>query len=392
MVPIIIGVLAASVVLVLFSRPRSRQGLAPEGGSRLKNAAALLLTKAGPRNLEDWRTIDNCDNRVPVPEGVEEANYNDSFVFQGADAGGNIFLTRLGFRNAGREVEVWFWGSDGGERYANDERFIARDSDPDPDGISAGGLTYEKLEDGVWKISFAGSINGQEGRGELIWKADAAMYFSPVHMDPRSTARAMAEMPWSRDYFESLRSENAVRIEQGGRLRGEISFGGRTVKLEMKGIRDHSWGKRDWNFITRYMWTILSLEQPTEICGVEARYLAISPVDYGDNFKRMATGWIAGSDEVKPVAYITDMAHIGNDGVIPGRFELKFRSPDARPVTIDVERRQPEMPWIVFDGRFEVNEAWCGVKVNGTRAYGVAEFGYSADRGYNRPFEKGDVD
>ncbi len=387
MAAIVLGVLAACIILILFSRPRSRQGLAPEGGSRIKNALAMLLTNIGPKNLEDWRTLENCDVRVPVPEGVKEENYNDSWVFHGSDAEGNMFLTRLGFRNAGREVEVWFWGTHEGERYANDVRFISRKEDPDPQGLSAGGVSYEKLADGEWKITYEGTLNGEKATASLVWKANAAMYFSPVHSDSRSTARAMAEMPWSREYFESLRTENAVRIEQGGLLTGSIEYGSRKVTLDMKGVRDHSWGKRDWNFITRYLWTMIALEEPTEICGVMAKYMALSPVNYGTNFKRMATGWIAGDDEVKPVAYITDMAYVGDDGVIPERYTLKFRSADSRPVTIEVERRQPEMPWIVFDGKFEVNEAWCGLTVNGTKAWGVAEFGYSKDRGYNRPFE-----
>ncbi len=387
MAPLIIGVSAICIVLVLFSRPRSRQGLAPEGGSRLKNALALLLTRLGPKNPDDWRTPQNSDVRVPVPEGMDEKNYNDSWVFQGADAGGNAFLTRLGFRNAGREVELWFWGSHNGERYANDQRSILRETDPDPDGIRAGGLAYEKLGEGLWKITYEGSLNGSPGKAELLWEADAAMFFSPEHMDSLSTARAMAEMPWSRGYFEKMRRENAVRIEQGGLLSGTIEYAGKKITLNMKGIRDHSWGRRDWSFITRYMWTVFALDKPTEVAGITAKYMAISPVNYGDVFNRITTGWIAGDNKVIPVAYTTDMARVGNDGVIPEHYQLLFRSPAHKPVSINIHRRQPEMSWIVSDRKFEVNEAWCGLEVNGTKACGIAEFGYSADRGYFRPFE-----
>ena len=56
------------------------------------------------------------------------------------------------------------------------------------------------------------------------------------------------------------------------------------------------------------------------------------------------------------------------------------------------ERRQPEMPWIVQDGAYEVNEAWCGVTVNGIPGYGVSEWGYGTGRGYERPYENSTED
>ncbi len=387
---IFFSVLAVCILMILFSRPRSRRGLAPEGGSRIKNALALLLVKSGPKNLDDWRSEKNADIRVPVPEGVDEGMYNDSFVFQGADADGNFFLTRLGFRNSGKEAEVWFWGIADGDRYVNDERFLIRENDPAPNDISAGGVSYKKVGERTWNICYEGTLNGQKSKADLTWKADSAMYFSARHMNQRSTARAMAEMPWNREYFEKLRSENQVRIEQGGLLSGTVEIGDWKINLEMKGIRDHSWGKRDWNYINRYMWTMLALDEPTEICGIQAKYLAIAPADYGSTFKRIATGWVAGDDEVKPISYVTDLLHLGGDGVIPEQFEILFRSPDSRVVSAKVNRRQPEMPWMMNNRQFEVNEAWCAVDIAGTKAYGVAEFGYACDLGYNRPFESGE--
>ncbi len=53
---IFFSVLAVCILMILFSRPRSRRGLAPEGGSRIKNALALLLVKSGPKNLDDYET------------------------------------------------------------------------------------------------------------------------------------------------------------------------------------------------------------------------------------------------------------------------------------------------------------------------------------------------
>ncbi len=392
MVRIIISVVVVCIILLLLSRPRRRDGLAPEGGSRLKNALAILMVKSGMKNRPEWQSASLADGRVPVPEGVDEANYNDSFVFQGADADGNVILARLGLRGGGREAEVWMWGAFGGERFANDERSVLLTSDADPDDIAAAGLRFELITEGEWRLTYTGSLNGKPAEVNLSWKADAAMYCSADHMDPKGTALAMAEMPWSREYFERIRSEKQVRIEQGGLLRGTFKVDGKTFNVDMRGIRDHSWGKRDWTFLNRYLWTVLALDEETEIAGIKVKYLAVSPVDYGDSFKRLASGWIAGSKEVLPVSFTSDLLDIGGDGVIPGRFTLKFRVPGSQLLTLKVERRQPEMPWMVQGDGFEINEAWCGVTLNGVKGVGLSEFGYAADRGYHRPFEDEDAD
>ena len=62
---------------------------------------------------------------------------------------------------------------------------------------------------------------------------------------------------------------------------------------------------------------MLAFDEPVELFGMKAKYMGISPVNYGDSFRRITTGWVAGDDEVKPVCYATDLLHIGNDGVIP---------------------------------------------------------------------------
>jgi len=387
MTAVFVPILVVCIVLIAFSHPRRKDGLSPEGGSRVKNAIALAMVKAGNKNRPDWQSASLADGRVPVPQGVEEANYNDSFVFQGADADGNVLLTRMGFRSGGKEAEVWMWGVFDGERYANDEHLLKLTSDADPQEIAAGGLRFELITPGEWKLTYSGTLNGKPSEVILNWKADAAMYCSADHMDPKGTAMAMAEMPWSREYFERLRSEKQVRIEQGGILTGTFTVDGRSFDVNMRGIRDHSWGKRNWAYLNRYLWTILALNEPADIAGIQVKYLAVSPVDYGDSFRRLASGWIAGDEGVLPVSFSTDLMEVGGDGVIPGKFTMKFRVPGSDVITLDVDRRQPEMPWLVQNAEFEVNEAWCGITLNGVKGAGLSEFGYAADRGYHRPFE-----
>ncbi|MDT8297247.1 MAG: hypothetical protein RQ801_03020, partial [Spirochaetaceae bacterium] len=232
------------------------------------------------------------------------------------------------------------------------------------------------------------TLDGADASVDLTWSADAAMYCSADHMDAKSTALAMAEMPWSREYFERISSEKQVRIEQGGFLKGQVTAGGEVFDVDMRGIRDHSWGKRDWTFLNRYTWNVLALDKPLDVLGIGVKYLAVSLVDYGDSFRRLASGWLAGDEGVLPVSFATDLMEIGGDGVIPERFTVKFRVPGSSVMTLEMDRHQPEMPWLMQDGNFEVNEAWCGITLDGRSGMGLSEFGYAAGRGYHRPFEE----
>ena len=385
-VVVIIVILAAVFLFMLFSNPAHNSDLVPQGGKRIKNMLSFLMVKSGIKHLPEWQTVKNADNRLEIPEGVDKEQFNDSFVFQGSDNSGNVFLARIGFRGGGKEAEVWFWGVFDGKKYVNDTRLV-KFNEPDLSGMSAGGLEFIKTGSNTWQIKYNGTLNGNPAEVKLNWTNKSAIYSSAENMSIKSTALAMAEMPWSREYFEKLRSEKQARIEQGGIVSGTVKADGKEYTLNMKGIRDHGWGKRNWSYINRYIWIIVSLNREIEIAGEKINYLVISPVDYGETFKRLASGWLGGKDTILPVDSTTDLALIGEDGVIPEKFNIQFEVPGSDVLTMSVVRKAPEMPWIVQNGAFEVNEAWCAVEINGVKGTGLAEFGYAAGRGYNRPFE-----
>ncbi|MBL6612715.1 MAG: hypothetical protein ISP45_01750 [Reyranella sp.] len=44
------------------------------------------------------------------------------------------------------------------------------------------------------------------------------------------------------------------RIEQAGRVRGRLAYGGHTIEFDATGHRDHSWGTRDWIPFQHHEW------------------------------------------------------------------------------------------------------------------------------------------
>ena len=398
MVFIIIIIAAAVILLFLITKPVQKYSMCPRGGPRWKNCLGYLLIRAGVKRGKTDTVTDpvQINSRVPAPEGTPEDQYNDSFVFQGADEKGNLVMTRIGFRDGGKLAEVWLWMSLNGTKFYNSNQFIRFDT-PDISGLEAGGLRFQCTDKnrGQWRIEWEGAL--EPGPADcsvaLHFTPDSKLYHSGIHMDIRAFARAMAEMDWSKQFFENLRSENQTRIEQGGTLAGSITIGGKTTHVEMRGVRDHSWGKRKWSFIKRYIWNVLSFSEGISLGGNTYRYLVYTTVNYGTSFRCLVSGWIGGDDSVLPIVAATDQAQLGEDGVIPEQFTCRFKPKGCGAVELTVFRNGLEQSWFMQNGEFEVCEAYCTFKAKGPEGagsgVGMSEFGYSKAAGYSKRFIDG---
>jgi len=367
--------------------------LRPHGGGWLKNCLGWMLIKAGSaRTGKKQVGLSEIDTRVPIPEGVQEDHYNDSFVFKGSDTKGNLIMTRLGYRGGGKNCEVWLWMSLEGKKYVIPVDYLAVDP-TEQQSLSAGGLTYTCIdrEKGEWRIQYKGKINPGNKPCELdcVYRPVSSMYHSGMHMDAMTFAKSIAEMKWSREFFHNLRSESQTRIEQGGTLIGSVRIGSSSHAVDMLSIRDHSWGKRKWTFINRYIWNVICLTEELVIKGKSYRYLVFTTVKYGTTFEHLTSGWIAGEDSVLPIVASSDMAFLGDDGTIPSVFSCYFQPKGSVPLEMKVRRSSIEHSWYMQEKKFEVCEAWCSVDVEGVSGAGMSEFGYNLTEGYNREGSNG---
>jgi hypothetical protein len=247
--------------------------------------------------------------------------------------------------------------------------------------LSGGGLTYECLSrtDGTWRIAYDGNLlpDNVPCKMDVAYTPVSDMYHSGKHMSLTGFAKAMSEMKWSREYFNNLRSENQCRIEQGGNMTGSLVLNGKKKVLNMKSIRDHSWGKRTWAFINRYIWTVLSFDAPLPLKAGQAEYMVYSIADYGTTFKNVVTGWIAGKDFVLPIRAASDLRPLADDGNIPEEFTLYCRPRGEKGFSIKVNRKPPQHTWFMQNKTFRVCEAWCSVEINGITGIGMSELGWS---------------
>lgn len=370
--------------------------LRPLGGPWYKNLLASSLVRLGQRPAQVVADRARIDRRVP-PEPGGARLYNDSFVFVGSDADGTLLMSRLGLRETGEQAETWLWLDWGGRKLAHPRPDGPADA---PGALAAAGLRYTRDDArDRWRVAFSGALEdaaGETARVELDleYAPQTEAYLSSAHMDPMATGKAMAEMPWSREYFQRLGSERQVRMEQGGLLTGRVSVDGAERAVTLAAVRDHSWGKRDWTFLNRYVWNIVSLEAPLVLSGTPLTHLCYTTVDYGDSFSHLVSGWIAGPDAVWPIVAASDMAALAADGVIPARYPIVFQPRGEGPVRGTVERAPRHHSWLMQSGAFEVNEAYCRVTLEpasgpAVSGHGMSEFGFSRASGIPRPAFEG---
>jgi hypothetical protein len=178
------------------------------------------------------------------PPGAED-QWSDSFYFGGGDGRGLAFYTRVGRRpNEGvTEGALGLWLPGRGFLLS-----FARIGLPEE--IEAGPVRYAcELPMRLWELRF-------EGAGRLFERAEHVATNRDAHetVDVHASLRFTAwHGPLS--FRSGLTDGVASRhYEQPGSVAGTIEVGGRRYPLAGQGMRDHSWGVRDWQAVPYWRW------------------------------------------------------------------------------------------------------------------------------------------
>lgn len=174
-----------------------------------------------------------------------EEQWSDSFYFGGGDGAGLALYTRIGRRpnegTAEGALGMWLPGQGFFLTFAR----VAPVAE-----VAAGPLGFDCLAPLVtWEIRFAGPGRLWERAEHLATARDAyrtvtaevALRFT-AWGDPLSFEAGLAEGVATDHY------------EQPGSLAGTLVVDGRRHPLAGRGMRDHSWGVRDWQRVPYWRW------------------------------------------------------------------------------------------------------------------------------------------
>jgi hypothetical protein len=191
-----------------------------------------------------------ADHIIAAHEGWQlpgrEEQWSDSFYFGGGDGRGLAFYSRIGRRPNEGVIEgalgIWLPGQGFLLSFAR-ERSVEQ-------SIACGAALFECLQPlHSWELLF-------EGHGRLFERAEHVATRRDGYRDVHVTG-SLVFTAWGNPL--SFRSGLSTAVasshyEQPGELSGAITVAGQRRQLEGKGIRDHSWGVRDWQRVPYWRW------------------------------------------------------------------------------------------------------------------------------------------
>ena len=196
----------------------------------------------------------------PHDKGTEPAWSESTYFNFVDDATGLAGFSRIGFRpNEGTADATLFLFLPEGGAVAFLEREPQRDI---PEDARVGGIGHERLADlGRWRVH-------ARGKGLAVARADAvdisgAPSRAGVVIDVRADLAFDAWMPpfgtsgrnrRSADAAASASAVAAGHFEQAGRVHGSVRAGDVVFAVDGAGLRDRSWGPRDWSAPWSWRW------------------------------------------------------------------------------------------------------------------------------------------
>ncbi len=288
---------------------------------------------------------------------------NNSYYFSAHDYDKKQSLyCRLGLRNT--HSEVWFVFIDGDKSFVHTENIYTENNSP---------LKAYK-ENGVWFVEYTGELTADDGKkvkasfkGEFLSDAEPLDFFS--HMATVRTAKAMAYEKWSGGYFDEVQKNNSVHYEQLGSLKGELLLDDKKEQIDLPCVRDHSFGRRDYNYMNNHVW-LMAVGEQSYINFSMVSYPAMTMLEVG-NYK----------EKDKPMALMVSADYDRNEvikGVAPKNLKMTFVLDDARKVNITAKTIF-ETPYSFQDGDYNFIEGIGEYEIDGKNYRGIIELGFNKD-------------
>lgn len=316
---------------------------------------------------------------------------NNSYYFGGNNTQGESLIFRVAFRLNLCELFIL---------YTRNNKFYVVDKQEYEPGACP--VKVECLEPGkLWHCTFKGKMK-DNATGELFdssfdvtYTARLPIFDSLYDADSTGMARAFAREKWNKQFFaeamssdmgmasaldrdknpdqikEEQRRNEQHHYEQTGWMKGSITIGNETFAVNLGSVRDHSFGKRDWNYMNNHIWLMAITD--------EGQTLNLQLVNY-PRVKRIYVGYtdLQESKNYSLIDYqILEYNHndgLGSDVIV---VDMIFNNGQKYHVkaTRDVNVLTP------FDGgNFYFQEGIANFDINGIKARGTIEYGFNRDR------------
>jgi hypothetical protein len=286
-----------------------------------------------------------------------EEQWSDSFYFGGGDGQGLAFYARIGRRpNEGvTEGALGIWLPGQGFLLS-----FARTGLADP--IAAGAIGFECTVPLVlWELKIDGEGRLFERAEHVATRRDAyetvpvsgALRFTGWH-EPVSFRSGLTDAVASAHY------------EQPGSVAGAIDAGGTRHAVAGRGMRDHSWGVRNWQGVPYWRWFGMIADPDN--------FLVLNNVGTAEGGE-VAGGFMMRDGTLAPIESCETEAELDPELGCQRSFVARARDAAGRETTLSGRAREVAPLRQRRDGRLtHVNEALTDYEWEGRRGTGISEF------------------
>lgn len=311
------------------------------------------LAKRNRQNPFDYAYAENYSL-----EGEKDTLLNNSYYFS-AHNEEMSFFARLGKRV--HVEETWFVVYMDGKLYS-----LSQESFP----IGQSPLHVKRSGDN-WTLSYHGILNESD---EASFQATFVGNQKPIDftsdMPVERMAAGIANEKWDKSFFNQLQNVSGqCHYEQEGVLEGQLTLNGKTMDFRLPCVRDHSFGKRDWNYMNNHLW-LMAVSSTRQFNYSLVSYPVMSALEVGNY--RDETGL--------HLMLQADMDfHQLNRGEVPLKLAFHVKLDDSR--TIAVEAKVLAGRTYHFqDNQYTLHENIAEFTIGGTICRGILEIGFNADR------------
>ena len=292
-------------------------------------------------------------------DGETDTLLNNSYYFS-AHSGEMSFFARLGKRV--NEDETWFALYLDGKLYSLKQELFQKGKSPL--------IIYKDGE--RWTISFQGLLNEDD---QVDFKASFTAKQAPIdftsHMPAGRMAGAIANEKWSKAFFDGLQNVSGqCHYEQEGILEGQLTLNGKTTDFSLPCVRDHSFGKRDWNYMNNHLW-LMAVSPSCQFNYSLVSYPVISVLEVGNYRDVDGMHYLMQAD--------LDFQQI-NKGSIPQELSFNIMLDNKQEIKVNA-KFLAGVTYHFKNGQYILHENIAEFKINGQECRGILEIGFNSESG-----------
>ena len=290
-------------------------------------------------------------------EGEKDPSINNSYYFSAHDEKISFFA-RLGKRV--HADETWFviyW----------EDRIFSMKQDSFPGGQSP--IFVEKTDD-TWTLSYQGPLNDHD---EIVFHAKFIASQKPIDftsdMPAARMATGIANEKWNKSLFEQLQNiSGQCHYEQEGVLEGQMTLNGKTIAFQLPCVRDHSFGKRDWNYMNNHLW-LMAVSPACQFNYSFVSYPVMSALEVGHVRDGAGIHFMLQAD--------LDFHQISR-GTIPQDLSFNVKLDNGQTIPV-VARVLTGVTYLFQDGQYILHENIAEFSIDGNVCRGILEIGFNRD-------------